>query len=529
MATEPTLVRRVVAVLIVAFAVQAGLTLAAYFDLGMQSLSHVVRVYASGTGLARGTTAVRVVVLDGASGLRATDTDVRVVGPFSEPVVYDADHSFHVAHFVADQGYAEWGVVVDAPALGRRLVPISTHVGDGSDWLRTEDTWRREPSPRAPNHSVGSDEGPELEVVVPNADKCGHHLSVASNGGVVAVGLENELYFRLTEASGGPVARATLRVSDPDGSAFPGEIVAETNSLGVARLSLSLEANEILEARFTCGDVDGLREVRITPSWDGMILRPTAPSYGPATQFGVLALHQREQGDWHMDVWCDEAWVGTVSSRIVRGAATLGLPELGLVPRADGVRLCLVQGYRYMLSPDPPRSVAWFIVRDGDVGASSAVVSLARAGAEFGEEGLRERLGPATLAALENAPPNDVDLFGRWLLSVLPHPFLQWPLSIDDAPSARDEFETRQANQQTTLVLALSLDAVVLFIAVFGFVIPVARRQRARLRSAMVELDLDEDDGLIDESAYARGLLLVGACTLFASLLGIAVLLFYLR
>lgn len=521
--------RRIVAVLVVGFAAQAGLTLAAYFDLGMQSLSHVVRVYASSTGLAGGTTAVRVLVLDGDSGRRASDAEVRVVGPFSEPVVHDTGPSFHVAHFVANAGYAEWGVAVEAEALGQRLIPLATHVGEGTEWLRHEDTWGRSPAPRAPNFSVGADEGPQIEVEPAEGTECGHRLSLSVNGGVVAVGLENEAYLRLTDGAGGPLERVALVVSDPDATAFQGDITVETNGLGVARLPLSIEVNETLEVRFACDTSTAVWEVEITPSWDGMVVRPTAPSYGPANQFGVVALHQREHGEWHMDVWCDDAWVGTASSRIARGSATLGLPELSLVPRGDGVRLCIVQGYRYMLSPDPPRSVAWFMLRDGDIDASSSVSMLARAGAELADDDLRAQLGPATLIALDEATPNEVSLFGRWLLASLPHPFFPWPLSVDDAPTAREEFALDHGSRRATLVLALALDAIVLFVAVFGFVIPTARRQRVRLRSAMVDLDLDEDDGMVDESAHARGLLVVGACMLFASLLGLAVLLFYLR
>ena len=526
-AKSPTALRRVVAALVVIFAAQAGLTLGAYFDLGLESLSHVVRIYASPTALAGSSNALRVVVLDDASGRRATDARVRVNGVFEVSEVFDTGESFHVAHYRAETGPLAWQAVVDAPSLGSRAVDLMAHVGDGGDWLNHADTYSREPSARAPNHSVGASDGAEITVEQPDGDTCEHLLSVVPNGGVVAVGLDNEVYVRLTDAQGAPVSRATLVFVDPDSSTLGSPLSIQTNSLGVARMNLTITGSETFDVTFPCGDAPGAREIEITPSWDGLIIRPTATSYGPASQFGLLSLQQRAQGDWHLDVWCDDAWLSTATTRIVQGATRIGLPDLEPVPRADGVRLCLVQGYRYMLSPDPPRSVSWFLVRDGDVTAAGAVEQLRAAAAAHGPEALKAQAGAATELALGGAPSSDADLFGRWLLASIPHPFFAWPLMVDDAPQAREEFGVHHSNVRTSLLLALVVDALVLFLAVFGYVIPVARQQRARLRAAIDDLELDLDVGQMDGGRQTNALLLVGACVLFASLLGIAVLLYY--
>ena len=528
-APMPFGLRSVVGVLVLVFAVQVGLTLGAYFDLGLQSLSHVVRVYASPTALTGGSNALRVVVLDGASGRRATDARVRIAGALDPTEIVDTGESFHVAHFHAETGPLIWQAVVDAPSLGSRAVDLAAHVGDGGDWLNHPDTYSRAVSLRGPNHSVGASEGPQVVVETPDGDACTHLLNLAPNGGVVAVGLDNEIYVRLTDALGVPIPRVAVVFSDTDSSSLGTDVVLHTNSLGVARLSLVIEATETFRVTFPCGEAPGVREVEVTPSWDGMIVRPTATSYGPANQFGLLALQQRASGDWHVDVWCDDAWLSTATTRIVQGARTIGLPDLDIVPRGDGVRLCLVEGYRYMLSLDPPRSVSWFLVRDGDVSSSTAVELLRAAVAEHGGEALQAQAGPATELVLALAPPNEAELFGRWLLSSIPHPFLPWPLMVDDAPQAREEFGVRHSNVRTSLLLALIVDSLVLFLSVFGYVIPMARQQRARLRAAMDDLELDVADGDMDGVRQTNALLLVGGCILFASLLGIAVLLYYLR
>jgi hypothetical protein len=241
-----------------------------------------------------------------------------------------------------------------------------------------------------------------------------------------------------------------------------------------------------------------------------------------------MALQQRAQGDWHVDVWCDDAWLSTATSPITQGAMTLGLVDLELIAPRDGVRLCLVQGYRYMLSPDPPRSVAWFLVRDGSLTAAAATRALVEAAAVNAPESLSSQLGSATVAALLRATPDEAEVFTRWLLNSLPQPFYQWPLMEDDEPVARAEFERHHSNQQSSLLLALAVDAAVLFFSVFGFVIPAARRQRQKLRAAMIDLELDELDGAVHDDRQMGLLLAIGACTVLASLLGIGVLLYYL-
>ena len=577
MTTKAKLAQRLVAFAVLVFTVQAGVTLAAYFNLRLQSLSHVVRVYAASTALADASSAFRVVVLDGASGRRATDAAVEVSGAFELGPLTDMRDAFHVGHFVSDEGYLEWRATVAAESLGARSVALRTHVGDGTDWLNSADTYTQESSARASNHSVGAADGPQIEVSSGEGDRCGYDLSVVANGGVASVGLENELYLRLTRADGTPVSRAAIEVDEAGGSSLEEGVSLTTNSLGVTRLSFVPQGQEEFTLRFACpdglepassdesegaaseGSADGLdvapgsesggaagsesggaaeegaddtgfgvRKVEITPSWDGVVIRPTATSYSPASTFGVMALQQRAQGDWHMDVWCDDAWLSTATARISQGATTLGLVDLQLAAPAGGVRLCLVQGYRYMLSPDPPRSVAWFLVRDEGVTAAGATRALVEAAAVNAPASLASQLTPATIAALVAASPDEVEVFGRWLLNSLPQPFFQWPLMQDDEPAAREEFARHHGNQQSSLLLALAVDAAVLFFSVFGFIIPAARRQRIRLRAAMDDLELDELDGAVHDDRQMGALLLVGACTVLASLLGIGVLLYYL-
>lgn len=547
MTTRTTIAGRIVAFAILVFAVQAGLTLGAYFNLRMNSLSHVVRVYASGTGLAGASNAFRVVILSGASGRRALDASVRVVGPFELGPVTNMRDAFHVGHFVSSEGYIEWGATVEAESLGDRRVDLRTHVGSGADWLNSAQTYSQESSARASNHSVGAADGPEIEVSSPDHGGCDYALSVVVNGGVAAVGLENEFYLRLTRSDGTPVARAQIELSEEDGVALPRAISVRTNGLGVSRLNLVVQGQTELVARFDCpgavqeseegsgegsgaatGPSQATREIEITPSWDGIVIRPTSTSYGPNSTFGVMALQQRAQGDWHLDVWCDDAWLSTATSPITQGAMTLGLVDLELVARPDGVRLCLVQGYRYLLSPDPPRSVSWFLARDGSVTAGAATRAMVEAAAVNAPEELAAQLGPATVAALVGATPDETEVFARWLLNSLPQPFFQWPLMEDDEPAAREEFDRHHANRQSSLLLALAVDAAVLFFTVFGFVIPAARRQRQRLQKAMDDLELDEVDGAVQDDRQMSWLLLIGACTVLASLLGIGVLLYYL-
>lgn len=550
MTTKTSIARKLVAFAVLVFTVQAGVTLGAYFNLRMQSLSHVVRVYASSTAIAGASTAFRVVVLDGASGRRASDASVELEGAFELGPVTDLRDAFHVGHFVSDAGYLQWRATVEAESLGQRSVDLRTHVGGGTDWLGSADTYTQDSSPRAANHSVGAADGPQIEVSAPASDSCDYTLSVVANGGVAAVGLENELYVRLTRADGTPVSRALVEIEDADGSSLDSAVSLRTNGLGVSRLPLVVQGLEDLTARFECdtaepeegsGEADanavdegvrvagvGTREIEITPSWDGVVIRPTATSYGPESTFGVMALQQRAQGNWHVDVWCDDAWLSTATARITQGATTLGLVDLDLVAPDGGVRLCLVQGYRYMLSPDPPRSVSWFLVRGDGVSASGASRALVEAAAVNAPEALASVLTPATIAALVSASPDEAEVFTRWLLNSLPQPFFQWPLMEDDEPAAREEFERHHANQQSSLLLALAVDAAVLFFSVFGFIVPAARRQRVRLRAAMEDLELDELDGAVHDDRQMGGLLLVGACTVLASLLGIGVLLYYL-
>ncbi len=301
--------------------------------------------------------------------------------------------------------------------------------------------------------------------------------------------------------------------------------MARTDTLGIAELRVTPEGSERREIRFECGAETVVRMLEVVPSWDGLIVRPREVTVGASETMVADAWQQRSWGVWHQDVYCDDAWVATQTLPVRHGVAGFFVGGLSVPARPGGVRLCLVQGYTILFSPDPPRSVHYFLLRDDVVSARSALLTLAESARQRGAPALVAQLGSGTLAALESADPSEADRFGRWLSNSLPQPFVSAPLLEDDRERARAEFGSRHSRRTALLVLVLLLDAVVLLAGVFGYLVPRVLAQRRALALVTAEI-ADADvvaevtDGGRSGVGLALGALVIGAC-----LLGFVVLL----
>lgn len=543
MTTERSGRGRIAAVVAVLFAVQAGLTLAAYINHRSLSLSHGVRIYASPQTIAGASAAMRVAVLDARSGRDAAFDAVTIATAppdvaLTEPA--NMGSAFVVAHVERARAPAyELRVQLEAPPTGTREVFADVTAGTVPDWLADSDTFTGPPSARRPNLTVTGSDEPRVRLRAPSDDRCPWQVAVSANGGVAAVGLDNAIRVRVADAEGGPVSGVVVRLTPPSGASASAS-ASPTDALGVAELSLRPEGTEEWRLTFECQTAEGApfpveRTIDVVPSWDGVVLQTTQTNYVGSEAVGFTATHQRQWGTWHQDVVCDGAWLATQTTPITGGTGTFAVMELSATARADGPRLCMVQGYTFLLSPDPPRSVSYFLVRPDGMSSGDAVSQLVEAALRHGAVSLREQLGPGTLAALQSAPPAALERFARWLLDSLPQRFVPPPSLEDDLPAAEAAFDAAHRKEGNTFLVALLVDAVVAFLAVFGVLIPGAARQRAAIRRVAEAWEDEDADGTsvldegLDDGRRARLTLAIGGLALGASLLGIAILLVFLR
>ncbi len=512
------------------FTLQAALTMVAYLDQRSRSMGEVLRVYSAPTWLPGGSAATRVGVIDPATG-RATafgDVVLEAVHPgVTLGAVHDVSGAFGVAHAsVSADAVGTVALVAElGPAEDGRRVEAQLRVADDVDWLAERTRFRGEGSARRPNLSVAAGDGPRVRVRdVEGEDPCGIDVSLAVNGGVVAVGLPNRAVVRLTR-DGVSVVDRLVQLTGPDGAPTRS---ARTDVFGSADFEMTVAGAERWTLAYRCDEGSVSRTVDIVPSWDGMVVRPTHAVFASDAQFGFVATHQRTWGEWHQDAYCDGAWLATQTTPILDRVAVLGMPTLRIPERAGGVRLCLLEGYRFLMSPDPPRSVGYFVWAGAGVSQSAAVTALATAFMAHGETALRAQLGATTLAAIDGASSAELERLARWMLDSLPQPFSPIPLAVDGRAAAESAFAAEQDQRLGAMLVALMLDAIVLLLGVFAVLIPGAVRQRAALRAVVLSLDLEDAQ---DVSGSKRGgiALVVGGLAIGASLLGIVVLLAVLQ
>lgn len=519
---------RWVLLLTLLFTVQAALTLALYFEHRTRRLENVLRVYTSAAWLPGASAALRVGVVDAASG-RAGQYDAISVdidpslGTLDELDRVDAVFALAHAAVASESAVGEITATLQ-DRRGERTATARVTVARSLSWLDDRDRFRGDGAERRPNLSVAAGDDPRVRIRRPamGSAPCGVTPWIAANGGVVATGLENALSVRLSR-NGAPEADVDVTLTDAGGRA----VRARTDSLGVATFTVRAEVAETWTLAFACDGGVSEREVDVVPSWDGLVVRPSASILGPGRAFGFSAVHQRTWGEWHQDVYCDGAWLATESSAVNDRPVVLGLPTLRL-PTDARVRLCLLEGYTIWMSPDPPRSVAYFLLAPS---AEEGVRALMAAVLAHGEPDLRGTLGPGTEAALAVASDAERERFARWLLDAIPQPFEVAPLAVDDRGAASAEFDAAQRVRGRALLTAIVIDALVLLLAVFAVLIPATVRQRARLQAVIDSLEESEldDGGDVASVRRAGWTMAVGILALAATLVGFAVLLLVLR
>lgn len=527
------------------FAIQAALTMAAYLDHRSRSLGEVVRVYASDQWLPNASAAVRIVAVDSASSRIVPTASLvwSLTPPLREPTPLDKmEDGFSIGHVQPSPTVDAVTVVgaVEEDGERRAVADVTIPVRDDMNWLARSETFTGPGTPRAPNINVSSEPAGIVVGEIRPTDSdgssasqdrndgsaegaaeigettCAVDIAMAPNGGVVAVGLRNTVSIRAFDAQGPAAALHLTFTRGVDDS----ERRVHTDELGGASVDIVVEGVEQWHVSYLCDGVRVQRPIDIVPSWDGVLVRASKPVFSAAEQFSFGALHQRTWGDWHQDVVCDGAWLATQTTPVLDREAVLGVPGLRLAERAGGPRLCWIAGYTYLLAPDPPRSVSYFLV-DSDVDA--AVAALVQAASVRGDETLR-----AALVGVEERLPTSSAgsrrQLARWVLDSLPQPFTPIPLAVDGHVLASEAFLSARKSRGRAILAALGVDVVVVLLGLFGVLVPGMIRQRRALRSVL-EDDADEGAPAVLDGRRSVAVLAVGILAVCASLLGLVVLL----
>lgn len=511
---------------VVLYAVQVTIALGMWIHLDSRTVGSAIRVHGSAHPIPGTRSVVQVGVYDRHSHrFRPVDrVGVRVVGdgvdePLDVSLPIDAVDMARARYVVPDEPF---DLVVDVAAGDyERRIEVPVAPARGTPWLEDGDHLSGPGAPRAGNVSQ-DDEQPR--VVLRDADDdCGYQVSVVAASGVVARDIPGRLYVRIVDADGEPVSSVLIEVGVPDGStARPLRVV--TDVMGTASFSFTAGWSDDWTLDMSCGDRTVRRTVHVVPSWDGMLVRPTRPVVQAGHAFMLRAEHQRQHGDWYVDMVCDGRLLRAERHRVVHGTSETELYAPSAESGGDGARLCAIQGYTIPLAPDPPRSVHHVLVSDAGVAPRDALATLTRAVATRGDDDRTPFVGPRTLRALTAAEDRAVETYGAWLLSTLPQPFVPLPLLYDDQDAAMAEFEAARDEVRGRIVGVLAVDVVILFAVLLGIILPRAARQREAMRRLVDELDAGE---IVDADA-GDGALLGGRRTLLALGLGVAVLVGFL-
>lgn len=502
------------AVAIVLYAVQVTIALGMWIHLDSRSVASAIRVHGSAHPIPGTRSVVQVGVYDRHSHrFRPVDrVAIEVDGEaldVSMPI--DAVDMARARYEVPDEPFT---LVVDlAGGEYERRIEVPVEPDRGTPWLQDRGHLSGPGAERAGNVSQ-DDEQPR--VVLRDADEdCGYQVHVVPASGIVAREIPGRLYVRILDANGDPVPGVLIEVAAPEGStARPSRIV--TDVMGTTSFAWTAAWSDDWTLTMSCGEGTVERTVHVVPSWDGMLVRPMQPVVPAGHPFVMRAEHQREHGDWYVDVVCDGRLLRADRHRVVHGTSELEIYAPSAPAGGDGARLCAVQGYTIPLAPDPPRSVHHVLVADPDVAPRDALATLTRAVAARGDDDLEAFVGTGTMRALEAAEDRAVATYGQWLLSSLPQPFVPLPLLYDDQAAAMEEFEAERDHTRGRIIAVLGVDVIVLFGVVLGILLPRAAQQRAAMQRLVDELDVDEmvdDDGLLG-----------GRRTVLALVLGVAVL-----
>lgn len=520
--------RRAVVALIGLYVVQSAGALALYFHHHRTRLETVLRVYGEPEPLPDQASPLLITVIDHSTGRTARPQELRVrwggteleleSGPAGPEGRLPGTPSARVLSVHAADG-----------TPGGRQVDVEVRPRMPADLLAEPSALAGEGSPRRAELGDGSD-APRAWVREPE-DACPWRLTVSANGGVVARGLPNDLYLRLTDGAGAPRADTTitLRPRDEPDPRPPRSL--RTDGLGVAAWSgATIAAPESWMAAFACESLPGSpiveRRLSIVPSWDGVVLRtaPVAVSGQPVT---ASITHQRGWGDWFFDVHCDGVWIESSIAAVREGtsefASRVPLPEV------ERPTWCTLTASLRRHAVDPPRAQAHVLAVPQGTPARELWASVTDRVAPHVYPGVRAQLGPLSRAALERGSEADLRRYGRWLLDRLPYVVRPPEVLLDDVTGATEAFAARRARVLGTLTLALLLDAIILLVGVVGVVAPAARAQRMRLQAALEDPALELDVEGMEELDRPVIVGVLGVLVVVAAVLGLVALLLVLR
>lgn len=518
---RPRLRRMLWAVVVGMYALQCTVALAAWFQLHLWDLPAAVRVYGDATSVAGMPGVLRVGVYERHAmrflPLQAVAVSVDGV---ALPAVTATDDDVAIVEWETSNVGTTQRLMLEATA---RLLPpnpleLSVPAAAPAPWLTEAAVLGDSAPPRDGSFSQAEDPpGIRLPAAV---DACPWQLSVAAPGGVVARDLPVVLRGRLTTATGAPVAGVAVTAQAPDAPPSRGT----TDELGVFLWEAEAAWSTTYDVRFVCQGAEVKREVVVTPSWDGISLQPMQPTWESGSLLSVRVGHQRRSGTVQADVVCDDRFVQAATAPIRYGTRQQGWRALSF-ESGPAVRLCVVQQYLYLLSPDSPRGAHFVLLRNREVTERAAVLELHDAAATRAPARLRTTLGPETRAALAQASDDAVRQYGLWLLASLRTPFRPMPLRYDDLSRTMEDFEaTRQAGRRAVAAL-LALDVIMLFGFVLGVVVPAVRRQRAALRAAMEDESAEDQARVLDDRG-AIWMAALGFGTVAAFCCGILILLY---
>ncbi|MFT4704284.1 MAG: hypothetical protein ACI81R_001981 [Bradymonadia bacterium] len=499
------------------FVAQAMVTFVALYHQSRDTLTGKVRWYGSETSLPGVPTQQQVIVVDRDTGRARADAHVRV-STGSAGAEMEAEWTGVGFELLRPSDANVMEVSVTAAGMLPRTLRHTQRAGEGG-WLDDASRLTAGSTPRRPELGGPSD-GPRVWIRTPD-DGCSHVVTISANGGVVARGLDNRVWIRVTDEAGRPVVGQRYRLTPRDAEEVRVPLDLTTDLLGVAEFRWRPMTGESWTMTGACGDRGLERRISGTPSWDGVLVRVTPPFLRPSATVRVGVTHQREWGSWYLDAWCDGVWLRGVAVDVRGGEGVVDLP---VALPADRSRWCTLQGSTIRYANDPPRSLQNVLLLGPGQDERSALLDAAQSVARTGDA-LALQLAPLSLAPLARADDDTVARFAQWFVNRLPHVYQQPPLLLDDETDAVAEWSLARSSLRRWLLVALGVDGMLVLLAVLGILIPAARRQRLEMNLAMSGA-FDELPAPVDRPYVVIGL---GMSVLLAVGLGFVQLILYLR